>query len=135
KRHHEIWWPDPVSTREEQSVRPTETVENYSGALHEVSNALTVVLGWLDVASKAATLDEAQEALRVALEHARRGQAMAREGIGAEVTTSVRSRTASELVTFAAQSVGPKAAAASVRVQTEMGKGTDVRVESDASIL
>jgi CheY-like chemotaxis protein len=39
------------------------------------------------------------------------------------------------VATFAAQSVEPKAGPACVRIATELGGGTDVRVESDVSIL
>src|SRR5690606_18159345 len=116
-------------------VSSTSTVAHYSGTLHEVSNALTVVLGWLDLAGKAPTLEEAREALRVAHEHARRGQAMARRSIGAEVIHEVKKRMASELVEFAAQSVEPQAARGAVHVQPEIADGTDLRVEGEASVL
>jgi two-component sensor histidine kinase len=116
-------------------VSTTETVEHYSGTLHEVSNALTVVLGWLDMAGRAPTLEEAREALRVAHEHARRGQAMARRSIGAEASTEYRRRMASELVEFAATSVSPQAARAAVTVKSEVGPGTEVRVEADSGVL
>jgi CheY-like chemotaxis protein len=53
-----------------------------AGALHEVSNALTVVLGWLDVAS---TRPDAREAIEVARVHARLGHQIARAAIGADV--------------------------------------------------
>ncbi len=128
-----------MSSQDRQNAAPPrsspENAEDHSGALHEVSNALTVVLGWLDMAIKAESLADAREAISVAREHARRGQTMARQSIGAESVSNQASRSASEVATFAAQSVTPKAQRASVTVVTEVGGGTDVRVESDSSIL
>jgi CheY-like chemotaxis protein len=54
------------------------------GALHDVANALTVVLGWLDLSSKAASFDgEGAEHLRVAQHWARHGRGIALRAIGA----------------------------------------------------
>lgn len=53
-----------------------------AGALHEVSNALTVVLGWLDVAKARAGDTGEHEALDVALSHARLAHRIARRSIG-----------------------------------------------------
>jgi CheY-like chemotaxis protein len=127
-----------VSSQDRQNAplsSSAEEQEDYAGALHEVSNALTVVLGWLDMAARADNLDDAREAISVAREHARRGQSMARQSIGGEVPSGQRARLASEVATFAAQSVAPKADRASVRILTQLGGGTDIRVESDSSIL
>jgi len=54
-------------------------------ALHEVSNSLTVVLGWLDRAKSQMPHGEAHAAIDVALSHARLGHSIARRAIGAEV--------------------------------------------------
>ena len=127
-----------MSTRDSQSASPlssTEAVEQHSGTLHEVSNALTVVLGWLDMAARASSLEESRDAIRVAQEHARRGQVMARRSIGADEASSLQSRTASEIASFAATSVEPKAKRGEVSIVTELGSGTDIRIESDASVL
>lgn len=127
-----------MSSQDTKNAPPSSSAakqEDHAGALHEVSNALTVVLGWLDMASRAESLSEARDAISVAREHARRGQGMARQSIGGEAPALQRSRLASEVATFAAQSVAPKALRAEVRIETELGVGTDSRVESDASIL
>lgn len=68
--------------------RPADPVAELSFALHDVSNALTVVLGWLDVArtqarSSAAT-PQLLDAIEIALTHARLGHLLARRAIGAE---------------------------------------------------
>lgn len=68
------------------SVAPgDERVQDLAGALHEVSNALTVVLGWLDVARSKLPSGPEKEALEVARTHARLGYSIARQAIGAEV--------------------------------------------------
>lgn len=54
-----------------------------AGALHEVSNALTVVLGWLNAARAEVLTGPVREALDVAYKHARRGHTVARTAIGA----------------------------------------------------
>jgi CheY-like chemotaxis protein len=64
-------------------------VQDLAGALHEVSNALTVVLGWLDVAKSKLPNGPGRDALEVARTHARLGYGIARQAIGAEVQDSV----------------------------------------------
>jgi CheY-like chemotaxis protein len=54
-----------------------------AGALHEVSNALTVVLGWLECAREEMTPNEiANRAVDIALAHAKLGRRLARRAIG-----------------------------------------------------
>jgi CheY-like chemotaxis protein len=54
-----------------------------AGALHEVSNALTVVLGWLECArEEMAPQDIANRAVDIALSHAKLGRRLARRAIG-----------------------------------------------------
>lgn len=65
-----------------------DRAQDLAGALHEVSNALTVVLGWLDVARSKLPHGPAREALEVARTHARLGYGIARQAIGAEVSDS-----------------------------------------------
>lgn len=127
-----------MSSRESNNAFPPSgplSVERYSCALHEVSNALTVVLGWLEMARQAESLEEAHKALLVAQEHARRGRTMARRSIGAEAESSYESRSASAIAKFAATSVGPQAAGRDVEVIVELGEATDVRVENDGQVL
>src|SRR3954454_9465055 len=65
-----------------------------AGALHEVSNSLTVVLGWLDHAKHRTPAGEARQAIEVALSHARLGHTIARRAIGAEVAEGNVTRSA-----------------------------------------
>ncbi|HLV66091.1 MAG TPA: hybrid sensor histidine kinase/response regulator [Polyangiaceae bacterium] len=71
------------------SSAPTdERTQELAGALHEVSNALTVVLGWLDVVRDKLPAGPDREALDVARTHARLGYSVARQAIGADVPES-----------------------------------------------
>ncbi len=88
-----------------------------AGALHEVSNALTVVLGWLDVASNRNDPHAAREAVEVARLHARLGHQIARAAIGAEVPERENEqRSARSVLSGAALGVSPQANTRSVRV-------------------
>jgi CheY-like chemotaxis protein len=81
-----------------------------AGALHEVSNALTVVLGWLDVASSRPEAASAREAIEVARLHARLGHQIARAAIGAELPErESEQRSARSIVSAAALGVSPQA--------------------------
>ncbi|HQY62750.1 MAG TPA: HAMP domain-containing sensor histidine kinase, partial [Polyangiaceae bacterium] len=67
----------------DRSGQPPEpdaaTISRVRGALHDVSNALTVLLGWVEEAqSPAASRDEVRAALRVVEAHARRARDLAR---------------------------------------------------------
>jgi CheY-like chemotaxis protein len=54
-----------------------------AGALHEVSNALTVVLGWLECAQEEMGSSEiAKRAVDIAMSHAKLGRRLARRAIG-----------------------------------------------------
>src|SRR4051812_42638648 len=88
-----------------------------AGALHEVSNALTVVLGWLDVATSRSDPHAAHEAVEVARLHAQLGHQIARAAIGAEVPERENEqRSARSVLNAAALGVTPQANLRSVQV-------------------
>src|SRR6188768_1135403 len=88
-----------------------------AGALHEVSNALTVVLGWLDVACNRHDPHAMREAIEVARLHARLGHQISRSAIGAEVPErESEQRSAHSVLSAAALGVTPQAERRSVRV-------------------
>ncbi len=87
------------------------------GALHEVSNALTVVLGWLDAADQRAFDPSVREALSVARTHARLGYAVARRAIGADVSIDASEEFADVVARDAIRAVEQVAEERSVRVQ------------------
>jgi CheY-like chemotaxis protein len=105
-----------------------------AGALHEVSNALTVVLGWLEAADGAGDPAKVQAALAVAREHAKRGRGLARRAIGAEDELSLGQRDAQSLVEFAVMSVVPRADQRSVKLEVtaESGEGVTLGDEGPA---
>lgn len=88
-----------------------------AGALHEVSNALTVVLGWLDVACNRHDPHAMREAIEVARLHARLGHRISRSAIGAEIPErESEQRSARSVLSAAALGVTPQAERRSVRV-------------------
>lgn len=123
-----------ASNRESEALRENDGPDSQSrvaGTLHEVSNALTVVLGWLERAAEGTSLEEVQLAVRVAQEHARRGRGLARRSIGAESPPECQRRLASDVAEFAVLSVEPQAEAQSVRVRSNVESGNDACLEGD----
>jgi len=110
------------------------SAEHLACALHEVSNALTVVLGWLDVA-EAADPSEVKKAIGVARQHARRGQIMARRSIGADVESTHQEQRAAEVLRFAVTSIKPQASSRGIEVTCQCGAGTDVPIVSPDRVL
>jgi CheY-like chemotaxis protein len=87
-----------------------------AGALHEVSNALTVVLGWLDNA-RAHVDGAALEAVDVARVHASLGHAIARRAVGAPITDGSELRSGLVLVRDTVRGVSPIAERRGVRIE------------------
>jgi CheY-like chemotaxis protein len=95
----------------------SERDADLAGALHEVSNALTVVLGWLDVATTRTDPNAVREAVDVARLHARLGHQIARAAIGAEVPKREdEQQSARSILNAAALGVTPQAQLRAVRV-------------------
>lgn len=83
--------------------------QELAGALHEVSNALTVVLGWLEVAQKHVEVGRAAQAVNIALRQARFGYRVARRAIGAASVSPKGSVSVQELVSHSLVAVRPLA--------------------------
>ncbi len=99
-------------------LEPAETRSpGLSGALHEVSNALTVVSGWIEVALRSPLSPSVQQALVTALTHARLGHQVARRAIGAEVEPERELGTIGDVVTVAVRAVHPMAESRAVTVR------------------
>jgi CheY-like chemotaxis protein len=99
---------------------PSGVQPELAGALHEVSNALTVVLGWLDVARQQMPAGSARDAVEVARTHAHLGHRMARSAIGAEPPARGSSRRPARSVARAAVlAVSPQAEARGVTLSLE----------------
>lgn len=101
---------------------PSGVHAELAGALHEVSNALTVVLGWLDVARQRLSPGPELDAVEVARTHARLGHRIARSAIGADVPVRGSSRRPARSVARAALlGVGPQASERGVELVLEDG--------------
>lgn len=112
----------------ELSALPAAT--DLAGALHDVSNALTVVVGWLEVALGKSAPHEVVEAIDVALSHARFGHRVARRAIGG---TSELESTCSELsgvIETSLNAVKPFAERRAIRVEVQGSSGSAVLVEN-----
>lgn len=91
-----------------------------AGALHEVSNALTVVLGWIDRARIEPDVSSAVEsALTIAATRARHARQIVRRAIGADVPDDAPCA-AEALLRDALMGCEPEAARAGVKLQTSI---------------
>jgi CheY-like chemotaxis protein len=80
--------PGPPSPTSSQTslISSTDPARDLPGALHEVSNALTVVLGWIERAREASGAPaEVEHALDIAAGRASQARSIVRRAIGAEV--------------------------------------------------
>jgi CheY-like chemotaxis protein len=99
---------------------PTSTADrDVESALHELGNALSVVVGWLETARRG-VIDDRE--VRAAIEHAHvralRAHRIARRAIGGEVPTSAESLPS--LVEEAVVGLGPMAAGRGVRLECSL---------------
>lgn len=97
-------------------------------ALHEVSNALTVVLGWLDVAQQRASDGPTREAIELALSYARLGFSVSRLAIGADPPAGEDEHSAAGLARGAVLAVTPQAQRKGVLLRLDTATGVDDHV-------
>jgi len=115
---------------------PHERTQDLGFALHDVSNALTVVLGWLDVVRAQLPDGAAREALDVARTHARLGHGIARRAIGAEVIDgSSAYGTAQAAAMGAVTGVTPEARRRGVELVLEPERGCHARITDSGAVL
>lgn len=105
-----------------RSIPPTppDQEADLAGALHEVSNALTVVLGWLDVAHAQLPPGAAREAIEVARTHARLGHGISRSAIGAEAPESSAQASGVNVAESALTGVRPQAEQRGVQLDLQL---------------
>jgi CheY-like chemotaxis protein len=105
-----------------------------AGALHDVSNALTVVVGWLEVAlGKATPTDmpsDVVDAIDVALSHARFGHRVARRAIGGAAEPESDCSPLSSILEISLRAVEPLSAQRQVTIVTEELQRSDVLLAS-----
>src|ERR1043165_8285395 len=108
---HNIVSPVPLSSAPRSLPPPPPDQEaDLAGALHEVSNALTVVLGWLDVARQRLPAGAARDAVQGARTHAHLGPPVAPSALGGEPPARGSSRRPARSVAKAAvMAVSPQA--------------------------
>jgi CheY-like chemotaxis protein len=126
----------PASEQRSHDELPSGVQTNLAGALHEVSNALTVVLGWLDVARQRLPNGPARDAIEVARTHAHLGHRVARSAIGAQPPQRGSSRRPARSVAKAAVlAVGPQAELHGVTVTLERGSDGHGLVRDVGAVL
>jgi len=107
-----------VAPRNPDASPSADHLREIEGALHDVANTLTVVLGWLDVAAEEAARSGAPTgSLDVAAAWARQGRAIALASMGAGPTELDATTTVEELSQRAASGVRPRAAEVDVQVR------------------
>ncbi len=95
-------------------------------ALHDVSNALTVVLGWLEEAAREdLSPEQARRAMAFAIRRARDARSLAREAIGAAPTKDV-ARPVGEIVRDVIDALSIEAARAGVTITTDGAGASEV---------
>jgi len=126
----------PASQTGSREDLPGGVHADLAGALHEVSNALTVVLGWLDVARQRLPSGAARDAVEVARTHAHLGHRVARAAIGAEPPARGSSRRPARSVAKAAVlAVSPQAEAQGVSVSLDKGSDGHGLVRDVGAVL
>lgn len=113
---------------------PNDDRANMAAALHEVSNALTVVVGWLELARGRATNADAAAAIEVARTHAELGRRLARSALGAECAADPE-RDASDLALAVARAVEPQAAGKGVRVRVVAPRDLELLLPHPSSAM
>ncbi|MRG97669.1 ATP-binding protein [Polyangium spumosum] len=98
--------------------RPSD--RDLAGVLHEVSNALTVVLGWIDRArGEIDSMPTVEDALTVAASRARHARQIVRRAIGADVPDDAPASVAS-ILAEAAKGCEPEAKRGGVELRTSL---------------
>lgn len=97
---------------------PASEPTDLRGTLHEVSNALTVVLGWLQIAAERGD-GPVREAIERAASYARLGHGIARGAIGADAPNVDSERSATTLARDAVLAVTPEAERKQVALKFE----------------
>lgn len=133
---HNIVTPVPLSSAPRSLPPPPPDQEaDLAGALHEVSNALTVVLGWLDVAYSRLEAGPARDAIDVARTHARLGHGISRSAIGAEAPDSTAQASGRSVAESALMGVRPQAEQRGVQLDLQLLDSGSALLGSIGSLL
>lgn len=99
------------------SEPPTDPHRDVTGALHDVSNALTVLLGWIAEARGAATPDAVARALSIVEARARTARDVARRAIGAGEATDDQDEALDAVIDEAVEALSVEAQRAGVVIE------------------
>jgi CheY-like chemotaxis protein len=113
---------------EAKDISGLAAASDLAGALHDVSNALTVVVGWLEVALGKSAPHEVIDAIDVALSHARFGHRVARRAIGGATEAESACSDLQDVITTSLRAVEPFAERRGIRVVVEGNRGSDILV-------
>jgi CheY-like chemotaxis protein len=104
-------------SKEPRAPKRGKAHRDVTGALHDVSNALTVMLGWLGEArAVGATPESIDDALRICEQRARAARDLARRAIGAEVPIIDDERAIGEMIAEVIASLAVEAQRAKVKL-------------------
>ena len=124
-----------LAGRHSPNPETEEAGPDLAAALHEVSNALTVVLGWLDGALVGLEHGRERQAVEVALSHARLGHRIARRAIGADVSDIEREREAVAVARDALLAVTPESRRRDVEVRfVDRTRGNELVADSPSAL-
>jgi CheY-like chemotaxis protein len=109
---------DPGRVGRWSDVPPGDPHRDVNGALHDVSNALTVLLGWVDEArSGRASGEQLDRALAIVEHRARAARDLARRAIGAHVSIDDRDEALDFVVAEVVEALSVEAQREAVRLQ------------------
>lgn len=114
---------------------PGDPHRDVTGALHEVSNALTVLLGWVaETRSGRASPEQLDRALAIIEDRARTARDLARRAIGSDTPVVDREDTVDNVVGQVVEALSVETQRASVTVAVLTGApGTRIPLAGDAS--
>ncbi len=119
---------------EPKKTEPLDPHRDARGALHDVSNALTVMLGWVSEArSPDATPEAVAYALRIIEQRARAARNLARRAIGAEVSVAEEQDQVDAILRETIDALAVEAQRAGVRLSLDTQSRARVHWGSDLS--
>ncbi len=114
--------------------RPADSIDEVVGALHDVSNALTVLLGWVASArAEGATAEQVEHALAMVEERARVARDLARHAIGVPTVSPDADAPFDAVLSTAVRALGVEADRAGVQIVLRSAPGT-ARVAGAANV-
>jgi CheY-like chemotaxis protein len=104
------------------------------GTLHEVSNALTVLLGWVaEARAPGASMDEIRHALAIVDQRARRARDLARRAIGAKIIPADSDADLAQVLGDVAATLAVEAQRANVKVTLEPSEPARIVLGEDVA--